>query len=370
MEGVLGQVERPDLALVFVSSAFRAGYHKVPGLVARQIPGCRLLGCCGGGIIGGGRELEGVPAVSLTVARLPGVTLRGFHLDQLPDLDGPPEAWREAVGVPAEPRPHFVVLADPYSADVEDLALGLDYAYPASTKVGGLASDASEPGGNGLFLDAVCYRSGAVGMAFSGDVRVESVVAQGCRPIGEPMVITRCRRNYLMELEGRPVLAVLAELLEGLSERDRHLARHSLFLGLLMDPLKTRPAQGDFLIRNLLGLDPRSGVLVVGALLRPGQLLQFHLRDAETSAEDLERLLSAYRRRAAGPPAGALLFSCLGRGVYLYGQPDHDSQVFRARIGEVPLGGFFCSGEIGPVGGSTYVHGYTSCFALFSPAGG
>lgn len=360
--------EPADLVMVFVSSLFRHRFDEVPGLLARHLPSRRVLGCSGGGTIGAGRELEHTPAVALSAATMPGVDLATFHLeaDDLPDLDGPPDAWHRALGVPPEPIPHFVLLSDPFSFDVESLASGLDYAYPRSTKVGGLASDSPAPGGNALFVDGDLHESGLAGLALSGNVQVDTVVAQGCRPIGEPMVITRCRHNLLLELDGRAPMQVLQDMLPRLEERDRRLIRHSLFLGVVMDPTNAEPGPGDFLIRNLMGVDPEGGALAVGAELRHGQTVQFHLRDARTSAEDLERMLARYADRTAGArPEGALLFSCLGRGQYLYGEADHDSRALRSRLGEVPVTGFFCNGEIGPVGGSTYVHGYTSCIGLF-----
>lgn len=369
LPGLSGQ--KPDLVVVFVSSLLRHRFEDVPALLADLLPARHVIGCSGGGTIGGGRELEHTPAVALSAAILPGVDLHPFHLDpdDLPDLDGPPDAWHRALGVPAEPTPHFVLLSDPFTFDVQDMAAGLDYAWPRSAKVGGLASDSPSPGGNALFLDGEVHQTGLVGLALAGNVHVDTVVAQGCRPIGSPMVVTRCRHNFLLELDGRPPLEVLQGLMQELDERDRRLARHSLFLGVLMDPTNLDPAHGDFLIRNLLGVDPQQGALAVGTELRPGQTVQFHLRDARTSTEDLERMLRRYREGVDARAEGALLFSCLGRGQYLYAEPDHDTRVFQAHMGPVPVAGFFCNGEIGPVGGATYVHGYTSCFALFRPGG-
>jgi small ligand-binding sensory domain FIST len=234
--------------------------------------------------------------------------------------------------------------------------------------VGGLASGANAPGGNALYLGAEVRRAGAAGVALSGNVSVETVVAQGCRPIGVPMRITRSERNLVYELDGTPPLQVLQELYEKLSDADCKLLQQALFLGLLMDELEGEPRPGRFLIRNLLGIDPERGALAVGEELRNGQIVQFHLRDARTSAEDLKSVLRDFVTTDTGEGVhGALLFSCLGRGVHLYGKPDHDTDIFRNVLGAVPLGGFFCNGEIGPVGGSTHLHGYTSSFGLFRP---
>jgi small ligand-binding sensory domain FIST len=194
--------------------------------------------------------------------------------------------------------------------------------------------------------------------------------------------VTEAEGNVILSLEGRPPLAVLQDLAERLSPSDQRLARQALFIGLLMDEFKSEPTSGDFLIRVILGIDPRVGAIAIGDRVRPGQTVQFHLRDAQTSAEDLRWALSRYcaernlqqsypAERSSQPkpdPCGALMFSCLGRGKGLYGTPNFDSQRFRELLGELPLGGFFCNGEIGPVGGSTFLHGYTSCFGIFRPA--
>ena len=154
----------------------------------------------------------------------------------------------------------------------------------------------------------------------------------------------------------------------GLSERDRELAQHSLFLGIVMDGMNESPQPGDFLIRNIVGVDGQRGLLAIGEMLKEGQLVQFHLRDADTSAQDLDAVLERYLdTHAIHGQAGALLFSCLGRGSYLYGRPDHDTDMFRDKLGPMPLTGFFCNGEIGQVGGATYLHGYTSSFGVFRP---
>jgi small ligand-binding sensory domain FIST len=358
---------RPDLVLAFVSPHHAGGFERVPARLGEAFPGALLLGCSGGGVIGGGREIEQRPGVSLTATFLPGVAVTPFHLDNgaLPAPDAEPEAWSQRLGVDPLGAPQFIVLSDPFSFDAESLIRGLDRAYPGSTTVGGIASGGRSVGSNALFLGERVHHGGAVGVALSGNVVVDAIVAQGCRPIGEPMFVTACDRNVIRTLDGRPPLAVLQQLHDTLPPRDRQLARHSLFLGIVMKEDRQQYGQGDFLIRNLIGIDQSTGALAIGALVDPTAIVQFHLRDAETSAQDLEHLLERQRRADPSTPPGALLFSCLGRGQFLYGRPDHDTDLFRRYFGEVPLGGFFCNGEIGPVHGTTFLHGYTSAFALF-----
>ena len=360
----------PDLIVAFASAHHAADFTRLPALVASELGAGLLLGCSAGGVIGGGREIEQRPGLSLTAAQLPGVAIHPLQLDteSLPSPAADADHWRAALGV-ASPDPlQFVILPDPFTFDVESLVHGLDRAYPTSTKIGGIASGGRQPGDNALFLGSRVLRSGAVGAALSGDIALDTIVAQGCRPIGEPMFVTSRERNVVRALDGRTPLDVLRDLHEQLDERDRLLARHSLFLGIVMREDRQEYRQGDFLIRNLLGIDAASGALAVGALLDENAVVQLHLRDARTSAQDLEELLRAYQRaEVVPPPRGALLFSCLGRGQFLYGVADHDTGAFRSHLGDVPLGGFFCNGEIGPVHGTTFLHGYTSAFGLFRP---
>ena len=359
-----------DLAFVFVSPHFLPQFDSLPEVIAAHVPAATRLGCSAGGVIGGGRELESRPALAIVAAALPDVTVHSFTLENadLPDADAPPGAWQAMLGVPPQPCPHFVLLADPFTFAAERLLAGLDYAYPQSAKIGGLASGASRPGGNVLLHRAHARRTGLVGVALAGDIVVDTVVAQGCRPIGRPMQITRCDGHILFELDQAPALHVLQEIATHAPPRDRELLGQAIFLGIAMDPLASEHGAGDFLVRNVIGIDPQRGAIAIGETLRNGQSVQFHVRDARTSDDDLQDMLGRFadqpRARAA---AGALLFSCLGRGEHLYGEPDHDSALFRRLVGDLPLGGFFCNGEIGPVAGRTHLHGFTSAFGIFRP---
>ena len=378
-----------DLALVFISSAFASEFSRVMPLLQSHLPGVAIVGCSGGGIIGMredmAREIEGQPAISLTLAVLPGVDIHTFHLEaaDLPDLDGSPDAWVQQIGVSPADRPQFVLLVDPLSNRLNDLLQGLDYAYPGSPKIGGLAGMGSANGSSGLFCDYQLHREGTVGLALSGNITLETIVAQGCRPIGEIYRVMEAERNIILALEEsvssavvggsysapsqRTPLEVLQDLIQDLSEDDRALAQNSLFVGIAQSEFKQELEQTDFLIRNLLGVDPRAGAIAIGDRIRSGQRIRFHLRDADASAEDLEMLLERYQEQTEdqSSPIGALMFSCLGRGEGLYGEPDFDSLLFDRYLPNVPISGFFCNGEIGPVGNSTFLHGYTSVFGIF-----
>lgn len=380
----------PDLGIVFLSSAFASDAPRLMPLLLEKLPMPTVIGCLGGGIIGTTsqaiEEIEQGPALSLSVGYLPGVKIHPFRIDanQLPDLDGPPQAWIDRIGVDPAENPHFILLIDPMASGITDLLAGLDFAYPRANKIGGLASAGESIAPGPLFYAEAgrsaprLYGQGTIGVALSGAIQVDSIVAQGCRPIGKPFQVTEAERNIITEIQAAssttgelitaPPLELLRDLVQTLSDPDRELAQTALFVGVAMDSFKLSLQPGDFLIRNLLGVDPRQGAIAIGDRVRRGQRLQFHLRDAQTSAEDLQFLLGDYLKAHPMPQAlGALMFSCLGRGTNLYADANFDSQVFRRFLPGIPLGGFFCNGEIGPVGQQTFLHGYTSALAILRP---
>lgn len=353
---VRARLDQIDLAIVFASPS--RARELAPRLA--DLPAATVIGCSGAGIIGDAREIEDRPAVSVTAAELPGVTCTAFRAE--PDgMLANVATWRARIG--ADDPAGLLVLAEPFS-NAQAAIDGLDAAFPRARKFGGLVSGSRIPGNDWLFAQGEAFRTGAVGVAFSGDVAIDTIVAQGCRPIGAPMVVTRGEANLILELDGRPPLDVLEALHASLDARDRALLRHSLFVGIEMTDSLVHH-EGELLVRNILGLDPEANALAVAARLRPFQVVRFLLRDANAATEDLVRLLERHRAAGRGGCDGALLFSCLGRGAHLFGEPDHDSRLFRAHLGDVAVGGFFCNGEIGQVGGTTFLHGYTSSFALF-----
>jgi small ligand-binding sensory domain FIST len=359
----------PDLLTVFVSSHHAARFEELSRLLLREFESSFLFGCCADGVIGGGSEIEDRPGLALTGAVLPGVRMKGVHLDaaQVPPLYAEQRIWEDTMHLTASQQPAFLILGDPFSFETETFVKGLDRVYPNAPKIGGLASGARQVGGSALYLGNEVHHSGAVALALTGNIQVDTIVAQGCRAVGDPMFVTLAHENLIRELDGQAPRDVLAGLFERLSSADRDLFSQSLFLGLAMRTDTDRYVPGDFLIRNILGMDPQSGALWVNAHIPAKSVVQFHLRDASASAFDLERALTRYRNSTlSGPPAGTLLFSCAGRGYGLYGQDDHDSNAFRRLVADVPIGGFFGNGEIGPVQNSTYLHGYTSAFAVFS----
>ncbi|MBY0356397.1 MAG: FIST C-terminal domain-containing protein [Candidatus Obscuribacterales bacterium] len=362
--------ESPDLLFCFVSPEFADDYQDISDCLRRSLNPGTLIGCSASGFIGGNQEIEHQAAIALTAASLPDVDIRTFHLDDedLPDLDAGPDHWEKIVGHKNKSdSTSFILLSDPFSFRIDILVQGLDFAFPQATKLGGLASGGHSAGINALFLKEKIYRSGLVGVALSGNIQVDTIVAQGCRPIGRPLRITQCEENFLIELDNKPAVEALYEIMQTLSPKEQKLVQDSLFLGVAMNEFKDTPTAGDFLIRNILGLERNSGALLVGEPLLNERTVQFHVRDGNTSAEDLKSLFVNYTKKQPDTAHGALLFSCLGRGEHLYGLPNHDINCFRSYLGAVPIGGFFSNGEIGQVAGTTFLHGYTSSFGIFRP---
>ena len=384
VEQATAQLDAPaDIAIVFISSAFASEFSRFMPLLQAQLNVPVMIGSSGGGVVGHPAaqvshetvEIEGEAALGLTLAQLPNVLIQTFHIDSgtLPDPDAPPDRWIDIIGVDPSDRPNFILLAEPFATGINDLLQGMDFAYPGAVKVGGLATAGSMTGQCGLFCNYEQYDSGIVGLALSGNIVIDAIVAQGCRPIGKPYRVVQGERNILLELgddsvdtcDGKTPIETLQHLIRELSEDDQLLAQNSLFIGIAQNEFKQDLDQGDFLIRNLIGVDPKLGAIAIGDRVRPGQRVQFHLRDANTSMEDLEELLRQYKERYANNSAiGALMFACLGRGEGLYDQSNVDSQLFQQHIGAVSLSGFFCNGEIGPVGNTTFLHGYTSVFGI------
>ena len=358
----------PDFLAVFVAPEFDRGLSRLVDRLSRRCPETALFGCTARGLIGDGVELEFVAGLCLTAGWLPGVEIREFHLqrEDLPDLDSPPEAWRSLLVGDCRGLRGILLAAEPFSFPGSDFLAGLDYAYPDIPKAGGLASGGQGPDSSALLCSAGVVRSGVVGVGFFGDVAIRTVVAQGCRPIGKPMIVTDCSYNEIATLDGQLAGDVVLATLRSLPKRDQQLAAQMLFIGIGAGGPKLRYEAGDFLIRQVLGVDPQEHSLVINGRLRKGQTVQLHVRDHRSSAEDLETMLDSYQvSHWDDDVTGALLFSCLGRGRALYGHCDHDSDLFKAKIKDVPLGGFFGNGEFGPVGGTTSLHGFTSCFAVF-----
>ena len=360
----------PQLVLAFAAGYDSRDLERLPALLHSWLGDGLLVGCNAGGVAGMGKELEDGPALSLLAGVMADAQVAAIHLDQasLPAVNASRDAWWRLAGVRPEDGPSFTILADPYSFDIEHCIRGLDRAYPGSTVVGGLTSAASQPGQACLIAGGEVRRAGALLLTWTGNVRIEGVVGQGCRPVGDPLFVTSSDGNRVHELDGKAPRQALGEVFSSLSAPDRELFNaRQLFIGLALPGPRQSVGAGDFLVREVAGIDSESGDLVIGGQAAAHTVVQFHLRDADASAADLERELGRHREVDPSAPAAALMFSCIGRGVALYGVPGRDSGMFRRAFSDVPLGGMFCAGEIGPVQGATFLHGYTTVFGLVRP---
>ncbi len=377
----LGAGPAPDVLFAFATPDLGIDLDRLGTVLAAETGARTVLGCTGGGVIGREAEHEGGHALALLAARLPGAKLAPFTRDmdalEAPDPDSPDAAaparprpdgdlaWPDVPAGSAAGEPTFLLLADPFSFAPDPALARFARRWPGRPVLGGLASGANQPGGHRIWSGTAALDGGAAGLALRG-VDLHAVVSQGCRPIGRRFVVTSARDNRILTLAGRPAAEALRETLDGLSPEDLALARTSLHLGLVAHENRAEFRRGDFLIRNLLALVPSEGSLIVGDEPRRGQTIQFQLRDAATAREDLEALLDAdMADHADAPPRAVLAFSCGGRGSHLFGGPDHDLLLLRSRYGDVPVAGFFCNGEIGPVGARSFVHGFTTSLAVF-----
>ncbi len=352
------QGEDPHLVVCFVSPHFVGAFDDLAFALSNLLEPTVLLGATAVAVIGGAHEVEDGPAVSLFAAVLPDATLTPVQLSVETTEEGTVIAgWPEdPLGAPEAST--LLMLSDPFSFPIDGFLHQLDVAYPGIRVIGGAASAANGPGGNRLLLDGNVLASGAVGVLLDG-VDVRTVVSQGCRPLGRPYVVTRAEGNRMEELAGERALERLQNMAVAASEEDRELIRHGLHVGVVVDEHRAEFGPGDFLVRNLLGADPQTGALAIGAEVAVGQTVQFHVRDAQAADEDLHEMLAGHDARAA------LLFTCNGRGRRFFGVPDHDAGVVDRLLGPLPLAGALCAGEIGPVGGRNFVHGYTATLALF-----
>ena len=362
---------RVDLAFMFVSPRH---IEALPDLIEDlhvRLAVRNLVGCTGAGIIGVDQEVEQGTAISLWAASLPNVMIEPFRITQQQVEESTGAAfWHSELDLEPKLDPSFVLLPDPFTSDAARLIGELSEAYPGRPMIGGLASGARKPGENRIWINEQIHNDGVIGVALIGPVKLQTLVSQGCRPIGEPLIITKAKRNVVLELASQPPVLVLQKLLKDLPENDRQLAQQALFVGRVINEYQEDFHRGDFLIRNIIGLDPNTGSIAVGDRdIRAGQTIQFQLRDGSTADEDMQELLEKQETELKlKPPHGALLFSCLGRGENLFGKPNHDIETIRAKIGPLPVAGFFCNGEIGPIGDKVFVHGYTSVLGLFGPA--
>jgi small ligand-binding sensory domain FIST len=348
-----------DLAFLFLSAEHLDDAEEALSAAQEELDAEHLLGCVAEGVVARDRELEEGPGVAVWAATLPGGRIEPFHAVAFGTDEGVAVA-----GFPDLDEADLVtLLVDPFTFPAAGFLTKLNEEEDGVPLVGGLAAGAGEPEAQALFLDGEVLTEGAVGAVLRG-VPVRTVVSQGCAPFGTDSVITSAEGNVVFELAGRPALERLrAELGTLTLEQQQLAARGGVLAGLVIDENRSEYGRGDYLMRGLIGADEETGAIAVGEPVRVGQTLRFHVRDARAADEDLRENLA--RAIGSDRAAGALLFTCNGRGTRMFPEPDHDARVLAEALGGDALAGFFCGGEIGPVGGRPFLHGFTATLAVF-----
>ena len=362
-------IQGMDLLLVFASYPFAPYFEAILARI-REVTACRTVaGCSGQGVIGGDQEIEGRPAITIMGMNLPGGRARAVHLPaQTVNQIEEPADWYAATGHQPDHVNGWLVLGDPFTTDIDRLIAGLTRAYPGVPVVGGMASGNPRRRGTHVFLGLRVHTEGVVLIGIGGAYTIRPVVAQGATPIGEPWTVTGADRQWVTSLGGRTPVEVLDETFQALDPATQQRVRTNLLVGLAINEYQDEFGRGDFVIRNVMGASREHGAIAISDQPRVGQTLQFQIRDARAADEDLRAMLDQVLPNLAGaPPVAALLCACNGRGEGLFGAPNHDAAMVAEKLGAPPLAGFFCNGEIGPVGGKTFVHGFTASIALIVP---
>jgi small ligand-binding sensory domain FIST len=349
-----------DVALVFAGQDNLA--HAGMGLdaVHDRLRPAALAGCGAQGVVGTAREVE-TGGVVVWAASLGAGQAESFHLEAVSAGEG-----RMAItGMPDVSEDEALVMfVDPYTFPAEALLAEIASSSPGVPVVGGLAAAESAPAA--LFHGASVSPMGAVGVVLS-DVTVNCTVSQGASPIGPEMVVTACDGNVVEELASRPALDRLMDAIRNeLSPDEQALATQGLLVGIVIDENRPDYERGDFLVRALMSVDEQERTITIGERVRVGQTVRLHVRDAASADVDLRDALERAARELDRPAAGALMFTCNGRGSHMFGSAGHDADALAREIGPAPAAGFFCAGEIGPVGARSFVHGFSTSVALFA----
>lgn len=360
-----------DVAMLFASGEYEEHFPEMLRMIKQETGAEIIMGCSGQGIIGTGVELEDVPALSLMTLELPGAILHPVRFPpDIVEMFNTPADLRELLDVPLDDVNGWLLFLDPFHLNSEFLIDTLANAYPHVPMVGGLASNDMPDSPCYFFFNDTVYADGGIGLAIGGSYQIMPLVSQGCEPIGEAWTITKVQENGLIEtISNRPAYDMLVDTFQSLSPAMQKRAQGNLLLvGLAADEYRERFGRGNFVIRNLLGVDRRSKALAIGAQPRVGQTIQFQMRDAETADLDLRELLTKlyYRikKKEELQVVGGILCTCNGRGESLFPTPNHDAGMIEEVLGPLPLVGLFCNGEIGPIGDRSFLHGFTACLAL------
>jgi small ligand-binding sensory domain FIST len=361
-------------AVVFTTIEHASAFEQIAAAVTKQLGTQHAIGCTAETVVANEVEYEGEPCLVVWAAQIPNMTVVPIAFEFQNTPGGPAiRGWPEELATFADAGSTMLLLGEPFTFPTDLLLEKLRENRPALSVFGGMASAAQEQGRNRLLLGSTVHKRGAVALFLHAepacDIEIMGVVSQGCRPIGPTFIVTKGERNSIEQLAGKPALLRLQEVFAELSETDQALARRGLHVGCAMSEYRDEFERGDFLIRNVVGAEPETGSIAIAGDVRVGQTVRFHLRDAATADEDLRTLLTDSKlpgsKAGNGTAQAALLFTCNGRGTRLFPEPNHDAETVSKILGKLPVAGLFAMGEIGPVGGQNYVHGFTASIAVF-----
>ena len=351
-----------DLLVLFVSAHFQTHLEEITECLQTQLSPRHLIGGTGESIVADATEIETSPAISLWCASLPETQIDSMRLtfERTPD-GGTFLGWPDSLGSEWEENSVMLLVGEPFSFPADGLLSRLEEDHPGVPVVGGLASGFQMPDENRIIIGSEVYNNGAAAVVLQGGVKTKTVVSQGCRPIGDRFVITSAEQNMITGLGGKPALEVIIKLDEELTTNDQRAMQNGVHIGRVVSEYQEEYQIGDFLIRNVVGVDPEQKAVVVADYLRVGQTVQFHIRDHESASLELNQLLSQLET----PCAAALLFTCNGRGTRMFEVESHDAATLSKHLGAIPVTGIFAQGELGPVGGKNFLHGFTASIIAF-----
>jgi len=358
--------DKPTFGLVFVTPDYADKATELLELIRVYGHVPTLIGCSGTGLIGRSQEQEEGSGFSLMLMSVPGgkVTAYPLHQDMVETSSGP-ESWLARTHLKPADVKAWLAFLNPFAFDKDAWLKQWNQAYPHIPIFGGLAGGVPGEPEAWVFCDDRVV-PGGVALALQGDIAVHSVVSQGCKPIGEPLTVTQANRNFLLTLGSRPAYEVLCEVYKELSDAEREQARGHLFAGLAVSEYLEEYKRGDFLVRNIIGADQKSGAVAINAVPRVGQTLQYQLRDSRMATDELKRLLRDQQSAMASTPFAGLLCTCHGRGRGLFGEPNHDASLINDFFPGLPMTGLFANVQIGPVGDRSFAHGFTASLMLLS----